>query len=206
MIVSELKTNSSIRYERFVPWECNVGTMFDISDPYYLSFNFNKLDNVRDFKDHMKDRYKVAISMDQVEQKENFALVSRLTNFISLILFGFSILSIVFYVNSLLRTHLEKIKMNLGTLKAFGLNNAFLVSSYLKIILAFIGISIVIAYIICGLWDLIESRLFENSYFDVFNYKILIAIVIIIFTALMTSQRTTSKTLLKTPGDLIYNR
>jgi len=205
-IVSELKGNSSIGYERYVPWECNVGTTYDISDPYYLSFNFNKLDNVRDFKDHMKDEYKVAISMDQVEQKENFALVSRLTNFISLILFGFSILSIVFYVNSLLRTHLEKIKMNLGTLKAFGLNNNFLVTSYLKIILTFIGISIFIAYLICGLWDLIEARLFENSYFDVFNYKILIAIVIIILTALLTSQRTTSKTLLKTPGDLIYNR
>lgn len=205
-ILSELVANSNIDYVRFAPWECNVGQRYGIDVPYYLSFNFNKLDNVRDFKNHMKDKYQVEISMDQVEQKENFALVSKLTNFISLILFGFSILSIVFYVNSLLRTHLEKIKMNLGTLKAFGLNNNFLVSSYLKIILTFIGISIVIAYIICAIWDLIESRLFENSYFDVFNYKILIAIVIIIVTALITSQRTTSKTLLKTPGDLIYNR
>lgn len=205
-IVSELKSNSSLTYERFAPWECNVGRLFNISDPYYLSFNFNKLDNVRSFKEYMLERFDVEISMDQVEQKENFALVSRLTNFISLILFGFSILSIVFYVNSLLRTHLEKIKMNLGTLKAFGLNNAFLISSYLKIIVTFIGISIVIAYALCGVWDVLESRLFSNSYFDVFNYKIFIAILIIVVTALLTSQRTISKTLLKTPGDLIYNR
>ncbi|GLR16663.1 ABC transporter permease family protein [Portibacter lacus] len=205
-IVSELKQNSSYVYNRFSPWECNVGTLYNIDDPYYLSFNFDQLDKVRDFKNHMWDRYEVEISMDQVEQKENFALVSNLTNFISLILFGFSILSIVFYVNSLLRTHLEKIKMNLGTLKAFGLNNNFLISSYLKIILTFIGISIAIAYVICGIWDLLESRLFSTSYFDVFNYKILIAIIVIIITALITSQRTISKTLLKTPGDLIYNR
>lgn len=205
-IFSLLKENSALQFNRFTSWECNVGRDFDISDPYYISFNFNQLDKVRDFKNYLDDRYQVVISMDQVEQKENFALVSRLTGFISLILFGFSILSIVFYVNSLLRTHLEKIKMNLGTLKAFGLNNQFLTSSYLKIILTFIGISIVIAFILCAIWDLIEGNLFANSYFDVFNWKILLAIIVIILTALVTSQRTIRKTLMKTPGDLIYNR
>ncbi len=205
-IVDELKKNSSLSYNRFAPWECETTKKFNIDDPYYLSFNFNQLDKVRDFKNHMWDKYSVEISMDQVEQKENFALVSRLTGFISLILFGFSILSIIFYVNSLLRTHLEKIKMNLGTLKAFGLHNGFLVSSYLKIILTFIGISIVIAFLICAVWDVIEQSMFENSYFDIFNVKILLAIIVIILTALLTSQRTISKTLLKTPGDLIYNR
>jgi len=205
-LVAELNANSNIKYIRYAPWECSTSRRFNITDPYYLSFNFNQLDNVRDFKTYMWDKFNVEISMDQVEQKENFALVSKLTGFISLILFGFSILSIIFYVNSLLRTHLEKIKMNLGTLKAFGLNNSFLVSSYLKIILTFIGISIVIAFIICAIWDLIEARLFSNSYFDIFNFKILLAIIIIVLTALLTSQRTISKTLLKTPGDLIYNR
>ncbi len=205
-IFKVLTENSTIPFSRFTRWECNVGSEFGIDDPYYLSFNFNKLDKVRDFKNYMDTKYQVEISMDQVEQKENFALVSKLTSFISFILFGFSILSIVFYVNSLLRTHLEKIKMNLGTLKAFGLNNNFLISSYLKIIFTFISISIIIAFVLCGIWDLIEEQIFNNSYFDVFNYKILLAIIIIILTALITSQRTISKTLLKTPGDLIYNR
>lgn len=205
-IVNVLKEESDFDFQRYVRSYCEVGQTYGIENPYYVSFNFDKLDNVRDFGTFLKETQEVEISMDQIEQKENFALVSRLTNFISLILFGFSILSIVFYVNSLLRTHLEKIKTNLGTLKAFGLNNKFLISSYLKIILTFISISIVIAFIICGLWDLIEARLFENSYFSVFNYKILIAIIIIILTALITSQRTINKTLLKTPGDLIYNR
>ena len=205
-IFTTLKAKSKIKFNRYTRWECNVGRDFNIDDPYYVSFNFNQLDKVRDFKNHLDDKYQVEISMDQVEQKENFALVSRLTGFISLILFGFSILSIVFYVNSLLRTHLEKIKMNLGTLKAFGLDNGFLTSSYLKIILTFIGISIVIAFMICGIWDLIEGQIKENSYFDVFNWKILVAIVVIVLTALITSQRTIQKTLKKSPGDLIYNR
>ncbi len=205
-IYQVLADNGELKYNRYTRWECNVGRDYNIDDPYYLQFNFNQLDNVRDFKNYLDKKYQVVISMDQVEQKENFALVSRLTGFISLILFGFSILSIVFYVNSLLRTHLEKIKMNLGTLKAFGLNNKFLISSYLKIILTFIGISIVIGFAICAIWDVLEGRIFENSYFDVFNWKILAAIVVLVVTALFTSQRTISKTLMKTPGDLIYNR
>ena len=201
-----LADQTNVPFQRYIQWECNVGNDFSLEDPYYLSFNFDKLDHVRDFKNYLSETQAVEISMDQVEQKENFALVSKLTNFISLILFGFSILSIVFYVNSLLKTHLEKIKTNLGTLKAFGLNNKFLVSSYLKIIVTFISISIVIAFIVCGIWDVLEGYIFENNYFDVFNYKILIAIVVILMTALFTSQRTINKTLLKTPGDLIYNR
>jgi hypothetical protein len=205
-IYRDLKKNASFPIDKYTKWECNVGTTYKIKSPYYLSFNFDKLDFVQDFEGHMANKYEVEISMDQVEQKENFALVSKLTNFISLILFGFSILSIVFYVNSLLRTHLEKIKTNLGTLKAFGLSNKFLISSYLKIIFWFMSISILFAYFICAIWDLLEGYMFKNSYFDVFNYKILIAIIIVVAAALVTSQRTISKTLLKTPGDLIYNR
>ncbi len=205
-LLKTINEETSMNFEQYTHWECQLRRTYAIEDPYYMSFNFSKLDRVRDFKNYLNDKYGVEISMDQVEQKENFALVSRLTSLISFILFGFSILSIVFYVNSLLRTHLEKIKMNLGTLKAFGLNNKFLIGSYLKIILTFIGISIVIGFLVVSVWDLIEQNVSKQSYFDIFNYKILIAIIVIIVSALITSQRTISKTLLKTPGDLIYNR
>lgn len=205
-LYKDFNKKTSVDFEKHTEWLCDIGEEIGIDDPFYLSFNFDQLDNVRDFKNYLNDKYSVEISMDQVEQKENFALVSRLTGFISLILFGFSILSIVFYVNSLLRTHLEKIKMNLGTLKAFGLDNKFLVSSYLKIILTFIGISIVIAFLICVVWNFIEPMLFANSYFDIFNWKLFAGILVIILTALYTSRFTIKKTLMKTPGDLIYNR
>jgi hypothetical protein len=125
------------KFEKFINWECNTGDFSDITDPHYLSFNFTELTKVRDLSEVLRKNYGVEISMDQVESKENFAVVSTLTSSIAAILLGFSILSIVFYVNSLLRTHLEKIKMNLGTFKAFGLNNHILISSYTKIILSF---------------------------------------------------------------------
>lgn len=194
------------KFEKYVIWECNVGDFSDIESPHYLSFNFTELTKVRDFSEILRENYGVEISMDQVESKENFAVVSTLTSSIAAILLGFSILSIVFYVNSLLRTHLEKIKMNLGTFKAFGLNNHILISSYTKIILSFIMISIIFAVLICGIYYLVEPLILKNNYFDIFNLKVLGALIVIVLIAVFTSRRTISKTLMKTPGDLIYNR
>lgn len=194
------------KFEKYISWECNTGDFSDIASPHYLSFNFTELTKVREFSEVLRKNYGVEISMDQVESKENFAVVSTLTSSIAAILLGFSILSIVFYVNSLLRTHLEKIKMNLGTFKAFGLNNHVLISSYTKIILSFVVIAIVFAVIICGIYSLIEPMVMRNNYFDIFNLKVLGALIVIVFTAVYTSRRTISRTLMKTPGDLIYNR
>lgn len=192
--------------ERYMNYQCELGERYSIADPYYLSFNFNRLDSVRAFKNHLKDKYEIEVSMAQIESKENFALVSKLTALLSTILFGFSLLSIVFYINSLLSSHLEKIKMNLGTFKAFGLSNKLLISTYMKIISYYILKAVVISFVVCLIFEIGESFLFKNNYFDVFNWRILVAILIIIIITLYTSRKTISKFLLKTPGDLIYNR
>lgn len=207
-IITKIKSISGkeARVDHFVAWECNGKDFTSIDNPHYLSFNFQELNKVREFSEVLRNEYGVEISMDQVESKENFAIVSALTLTMAAILLGFSILSIVFYVNSLLRTHLEKIKMNLGTLKAFGLNNRFLVSAYIKIILSFLLISIAFALVFCGIYFLFEPLFSDNNYFDIFNIKVFAAITVIVIIAIITSRRTISKTLLKTPGDLIYNR
>lgn len=189
--------------------ECNVGKDYsNLKNPHYVAFNFNKLDMVRDFNEFLKTdpRFGMEISMDQVESKENFALVSKLTGLMALILLAFSILSIVFYINSLLTTHLEGIKNNLGTLKAFGLNNKFLVSTYIKIIILFILISIVIGFIISFVIKGMELGFSKIAVIDLFDYKIFITLFIILLFSTWTSYRSIKKILLKTPGDLIYNR
>jgi len=188
--------------------ECNVGDYSNLDNPHYLAFNFNKLDQVRDFNEFLKtdSRFGMEISMDQVEAKENFALVSRLTGLIALILLGFSILSIVFYINSLLTTHLEGIKNNLGTLKAFGLNNQFLISVYIKIIILFIIISIIIGYLISFIIKGLELGFSKISVIDLFDYRIFITMIVILLFSSYISFISIKKILLKTPGDLIYNR
>ena len=188
--------------------ECNVGDYSNLANPHYLAFNFNKLDKVRDFNEFLKTdpRFGMEISMDQVEAKENFALVSRLTGLIAIILLGFSILSIVFYINSLLTTHLEGIKNNLGTLKAFGLNNKFLISVYIKIIILFIIISIIIGYLISFGIKMLEVGFSKIPVIDLFDYRIFITMIVILLFSSYISFISIRKILLKTPGDLIYNR
>lgn len=188
--------------------ECNVGDFGDLDNPHYLAFNFSKLDKVRDFNEFLKTdpRFGMEISMDQVESKENFALVSRLTSLMAFILLTFSILSIVFYINSLLTTHLEGIKNNLGTLKAFGLNNNFLISVYLKIIVLFIIISIIVGYLVSMVIKALELGMSKISVIDLFDYRIFITMIVILLFSSWVSFQSIKKILLKTPGDLIYNR
>ena len=143
----EVSSQQGIPLGKVFKMECS-SSICDIIAPenyYYLAFNFNRLNYVRNFKDDLKNEYDVEIDMSQVEAKENFALVSQLTFVISFILLGFGMLSIVFFVNSLLRSHLFKVRSNLGTFKAFGLSNRFLNFIYLKIIFSFLLISIFIA-------------------------------------------------------------
>ncbi len=200
----KLMKNPRVQYKS----ECNVGDFSNLDNPHYLAFNFDKLDLVRDFNEFLKTdpRFGMEISMDQVEAKENFALVSRLTGLIALILLGFSILSIVFYINSLLTTHLEGIKNNLGTLKAFGLNNRFLISVYIKIIILFILISIAIGYIVSFVIKLLGVGFSKIPVIDLFDYRIFITMLVILLFSSYISYISIRKILLKTPGDLIYNR
>ena len=177
-----------------------------IKNPSYIAFNFNDLLKVRDFKDAMKANFGIEISMTQVEAKDNFALVSQMTYFISIVLFGFSLASIVFYVDSLLKTHLQKVKNNLGTLKAFGLTNKFLINSYIKIVFTFLILAILIAYTISFGVDIVESLLREETYFNLVNTELFVAIGLIILFSLYKSYKTISKILTDTPGNLIYNR
>ncbi len=188
--------------------ECNVGDYSNLDNPHHLAFNFQKLDLVRGFNEFLKadPRFGMEISMDQVEAKENFALVSRLTGLIAIILLAFSILSIVFYINSLLTTHLEGIKNNLGTLKAFGLNNKFLISVYIKIIILFIIISIIIGYLFSFIIKAFEIGFSKIAVIDLFDYRIFLTMLIILLFSSYISFVSIKKILLKTPGDLIYNR
>lgn len=185
-------------------WECS-SKMETLRSPSYVSFNFKRLDKVRYLKDYLKQKYSAELGMTQVEAKENFAIVSRLTFVILIVLFVFSLASIVFYVDSLLKTHLEKVKTNLGTFKAFGLSNNALVMNYLKIIASFILIATFIALVVS-----IAVATILNQFFDwhikVLDYRIIIAIVLLFAISIWKSKKTIDAILSQTPGDLIYNR
>ncbi len=177
-----------------------------VEAPDHFAFQFKSLDQVREFKDGMLKDFDVTVSMQQIESAENFSLVSTLTLTTSFVLFGFAMLSIGFYISSLVQAHLQKISTNLGTMKAFGLGNSMLVIVYMGIIGIFcIAASMMAIVIAVGIQEMI--RLFyPGIYLDVFNPKVIAALIMILMLCLYLAYRSTHSILKHTPGDLIYRR
>jgi hypothetical protein len=107
--------------------------------------------------------------------------------------------------------------MNIGTFKAFGLDNASLESIYMTIIFIFVFTAMVCAFLISwGLGSIGGARMFlylishqiekEQNYFDLLNYWSLISIFLITFTSYLVLKYTTRNIFRHTPGDLIYDR
>lgn len=186
-------------------YSCNAPKLERLPMVHNIAFNFIDLDEVRHFKEEM-GRNKIEIDTRQIEVKENFALVSSLTWTISIILLSFGVLSIILFVNNLLRTHLFKVRTNLGTFKAFGLSNAFLNTIYLKIISVFLFLAILLAFVMAVVVDLIESLFPGESKFNIFSPWILVTVFVLMAISLYISFRTSRKILGDTPGNLIYNR
>lgn len=225
----ELVTNQQVREEldkagtlesndiwHYVPF--NQSTRLErIEKPYYFAFNFDKLHFVRKFKDFMKKEHKIEVEMSQVESKENFAFVSALTRTISLILFILGLATIIIYLINLLSTHLNSIKKNLGTYKAFGLSDAKLNSIYLKIVFSILCIGTLFSFIIIfvigklRLIDRLLPKLIAGldpniQSISVFNNWNVLAVLLLFSLSIFLTYQTIKRILNKTPGDLIYNR
>jgi hypothetical protein len=178
----------------------------ELNKPHYLAFNFKYLDKVEEFKSFMSQQFRFEINMAQIEAKKNFAIVSNLTLLMAVLLYLFSLASIVFFVDNLLRTHIERIKPNLGTFMAFGLSNESLRLSYLRIITTYMLISIASALSIVILFDIAEGKWTTMSKFNIFDCKILLAILFLLLVGFIKSRFTIGTILKNTPGNLIYDR
>jgi hypothetical protein len=156
--------------------------------------------------------------MSQIESKENYNFVSRLTIFISGFLVIFSVICIILFLSNVLKVHINKIKSNLGTFKAFGLDDLTIVRIYsilsLRFLLYAILASLTLTLIIgeTGLFRLlfqISGTAVEGGikYFDLMSdNKTYIALSAILITNLVILPWNIWRMLNKTPGDLIYKR
>ncbi len=204
-LAARCREGAPFALKTFEEFTCNEEFQH-LANPYYIAFNFSRLDRVRQFREHLQERYGIEISMDQVEAKENFALVSQLTWFMAVVLFVFGVGSIVSFIHSLLRTHLEKIKPNLGTFKAFGLGNAFLKGIYGRIVLFFLGMATVLAAGLVLLIYFFQKLFLPSGYLDVLDVRLAAACGFILLCGLLLTQWTIRRTLMDTPGNLIYGR
>lgn len=199
------KTPTGNKASLFFETYCN-DRFSEVESPDHFAFQFKSLDQVRKFKDGMMEDFDVTVSMQQIESAENFSIVATLTFTTSLVLFGFAMLSMGFYTSSLIRSHILKIGPNLGTMKAFGLNNRVLILVYMGIIGMFCLSASVAAMLISLLIQNILSPWLGGIYMDVLNFKVILALLFILLLCIFLTYRSTRMILGHTPGDLIYKR
>jgi len=190
----------------------------------YLSVNFSSLDNIDAFSKYVNKTMNaegvkeegnfIEIDSGIIKEKNNFNYMSKMTLLISGLLITFSVLAISLFISNLLKTHLNKVKSNLGTYKAFGLSNSESIRIYLTIMLQFIFIALVASLILAlGIGKSAEALFAsqlkiedQTTYFRLFDLQTYIVITTIVFVTCVVSYYNINRILSKTPGDLIYNR
>jgi len=172
------------------------------------------LSMVGEFNDFLKKNYGLKVSMNTIEEKNNFDLFNKVANLLSFALIIFSVFSMVLFITNLIVSHISKNRKNLGTLKAFGMSNNNVIYVYSSIS----AIIILIAFLVSFLISSAVGNVIVEYVATIFNMKNpselsyetycfaelllffvitpLIFVVLKLFTSLHGS----------TPGDLIYER
>ncbi len=189
---------------RYTSYKCLNDQLYEMDRAYYLAFDFRELSHVRKLRDWVKTNYGFEISLNQVEDKENFAMMARLTLLISVLLFLLSLAGILVFIVNLLVHHFEKIQKNLGTFKAFGLSNEQLMSDYSLILMIFFGKSLGLSLLLSGLYQ-VASLIFDWHY-TLAHWSIPLSIVAMLVAIRGFVINSIGTRLKKTPGDLIYQR
>lgn len=190
-----------------------------------LSIIFSSLDYIREFATYFlinfnsqdpdsKDMSLMEIDTAKVKEKENFAFMANLTYGIVAIIILIAATSISLFLANMFKFHLNKQRVNIGTLLALGLSARQLVIIYTSLLAAFVAAATVLgclAALVAGSvvnYALGASLKLEEgfAYFSLWHTNILIALVIITAISFLYATFIVRSMLLKTPGDLIYDR
>ncbi len=201
---------------RLFDYETRFRSLQTVEQYDRISLNFSNLDQLRQFSVLLENNYNLHIDMAQIESRENYNFISRLTGIISLVLIGFSVVSILLFMAYLLKRHLESISRNLGTFKAFGLSDNILINIYVQIVLFILGCATIIGLILSAMFGyaggmrlilfLFGAKMETGIYFSLASYYLLLALTLLILFSVITLRAITRKILSNTPGDLIYER
>jgi lipoprotein-releasing system ATP-binding protein len=181
---------------------------------YDVSFNFNDLAKVESFAEYIKANADIKLEMSNIERMKNYNFVTKLTSLISVLLIFFSVLMITLFLSNILRTHLNSIKMNIGTFKAFGIDIGHI---YQRMMFMYILVPLIIALVLCYIvgssWSLYYLIQFlskfdieKYKYFNLFNYWTLGSIIVLLVVNYFTFSKIIKDIFNQTPGDLIYDR
>jgi hypothetical protein len=205
-------------YKPVLTYDFNsVGINPNLGTPGHLSIPFNSLDSIKSFQNFIENKHsRIRIDMNTIEAKSNFNLFDKISLVLILLLSLFGALLLITLMLNTIMGHIEKNKLNLGTLKAFGMSNWSITGLYTAIsamltILITIG-SYLLAYV---LGDQISSFLLGsimginieggvNLFILDLNIELILTFWLI--PSLIVGVFVFSKLHKKTPGDLIYER
>lgn len=204
----EAKYSGSADVKRLYDYD---GSEHTLPEYDFLSVNFSSLDSIRAFEAFAKDGYNVQIEMSQVNAKENFNAVSVMANILSWAMIVFSMICIIMFIVNMLQSYFQKVKRNIGTFKAFGINSESLIGVYSLIIVLIVVVAIVIALAIAwGAQALLpQLGVLKDgafNYLSLWSMKTVWSMVIVVVATLLTVRFVMGRLLHSTPGDLIYDR
>ena len=175
----------------------------------FLSVEFKSLKNIREFETFAK-RNGIQLEMEQVNSKENFNAVTVMASILSAAMVIFSIVCIIMFMVNMLQSYFQKVKRNIGTFKAFGMNGNELIQVYVLILVMIVCSGVVLALLITwgiqGLLPIIGIEKDGFSYLSLWNTTTYIATVVILTSTVFTVVFVMTRLLNQTPGDLIYDR
>ena len=111
---------------------------------------------------------------------------------------------------NMLQNYFQKVKRNIGTFKAFGMNGRELISVYILLLIMIVFAAVIIALLLT--WTLQVLLPLFGIEKDGFNYLSLwhsttyVATIVIFLATVCTVVIVMTRLLSQTPGDLIYDR
>ena len=184
------------------PWRCQVSVRAASradGRPSGMIFRFENLNHLREFSRYMYDEFNAIISMEYVETRDNFRRVVGATFVSIVVLVIFSIFGIFFYLQGILVRHLQNSVKTIGAIKAFGVGNSRLLGIYQKILLRYIGGSVVAAYI----FVLLVTLFLPGSWFHTTHWVVLLVVVLIFGMSYVLVTRALRAILTRSPGELL---
>lgn len=176
----------------------------------YLSVCFTSLDSIRSFERFAKDQYHIQLEMSQVASKENFNAVTVMAAILSAAMVIFSLICIIMFLVNMLQSYFQKVKRNIGTFKAFGMNAIELTSVYIVILISIVCLAVIFALLSTWLIQVVLPYMGVEK--DGFNYLCLwnnttyLATAVVLVSTIVTVCVVMARMLGRTPGDLIYDR
>jgi len=175
----------------------------------FLCVEFNSLNHISEFESFAKQNG-IQLEMEQVHSKQNFDAVATMAGILSTAMVVFSIVCIIMFMVNMLQGYFQKVKRNIGTFKAFGMNGAELIQVYIIILVAIVLTAVVAALFITwsiqGLLPLLGIEKGGFNYLSLWNTTTYIATAVIFVSTVFTVIIFMVRLLSQTPGDLIYDR